>query len=327
LPAILKAAESSVVAVRLAALKALETAGDASTVAFLAETAAKTRGAEQSAARGALGLLKGRPVDDTVLALLAKKPADEVQVELLQTIAERRMFTAKKAVAESLASPSSRVRPQALRSMRIIGTPSDIPAVIELLLKSADDAEWGEAEATIAALAQKIANPDGRSNAVKQRLGTEKDPQARARLFRVLSRIGDDSALPLLRTALNEQNEEIVEAAVRALAGWPTPAVRDDIFQLVQKSKNEAHRLLALQGFVRLTGLERYRKPEAVVGDLRQVSLLASRPEEMKLILGILPRFACPEALELAGSFLGDPFLKAEAQAAANKIKAQISKK
>jgi hypothetical protein len=211
--------------------------------------------------------------------------------------------------------------------MRIIGTPSDIPAVIELLLKSADDAEWGEAEATIAALAQKIANPDGRSNAVKQRLGTEKDPQARARLFRVLSRIGDDSALPLLRTALNEQNEEIVEAAVRALAGWPTPAVRDDIFQLVQKSKNEAHRLLALQGFVRLTGLERYRKPEAVVGDLRQVSLLASRPEEMKLILGILPRFACPEALELAGSFLGDPFLKAEAQAAANKIKAQISKK
>jgi len=327
LPAVLQAAKSSSAPVRLAALKALESVGDASTVPFLAETAAKARSPEQSAARGALNLLKGRPVDEAVLALLAAKPAEEVQVELLSAIAERRNFAAKSAVGALLDSSPSRVRLQALKTMRAIGTPSDMPAILAFLVKTGEEAERVEAETTAAALAQKIANPDGRANSVKGMLASEKDAKARVRLCGVLGRIGDDSALPALRTAAKDQSEEIVDAAVRALAAWPTPAARDDLTLLARESKNETHRLLALQGLLRMIGLERYRKPEAVVADLKQASLLVSRPEEKKLILGTLTRFACPDALELAGGFLGDAAVKAEAQAATSKIKAQLAKK
>jgi HEAT repeat protein len=327
LPAVLQAARSQAAPVRIAALKALESVGDASSVPFLAETAAKSRGAEQSAARSALRMLKGRPADDAVLALLAQKPGDDIQGELLLAIADRRIFAAKSTVAASLNASSAGVRLQALRALRTIGTPSDIPAVLDLLLQSGDDKEQTEAATTTALLAQKIANPDGRANAVKERLAANKDPKARVRLYGVLSRIGDDSALPLLREALQEQNEEILDAAVRALAAWPTPAAKADVALLAQKSKNETHRLLALRGLVRMVGLERYQKPESAVAELKRAARLAKRPEEKKLLLGVLPRFACPEALAFAESFARDGSVKAEAQAAINKIKPRLSKK
>jgi len=327
LATVLKAAGSDALPVRMAAMKALETVGDASAVPFLAETAAKTRGGEQSAARSALGLLKGKPVDEAVLALWAQKPPEEVRGELLLAIAERRMFAAKNTVAAAAQSPTPIIRAQALRALRSIGTPSDIPGILDLLVKSGGDAERIEVETTIAALAQKIADPDGRSAAVKTRLGVEKDPVARARLLRALSRIGDDSSLPQLRASLGETNPDIVDAAARALASWPTTAARDDVVDLARKSASETHRLLALQGFVRMINLERYRRPDAAVADLRQAYFMASRTQEKRLILSALARFACPEALELAGWYLGDTAVKAEAQAAIDKLKARLTSK
>ena len=324
LTAVLQMARNNSAPVRIAALKALESVGDASTVPFLVETSAKARGPEQSAARDTLALIKGRPVDDAVVAMLAKSPGEDVQAELLLAVANRRIYTAKETAAGSLASASTKVRTQAFRTLRSIGTPSDIPALLDILLKTGDDAERLEAESAIGALSLKIADPAGRSGAVKSRIAEVKDPDAQARLCPVLARIGDDSALPLLRAALANQNEAVVDAAARALVSWPTPAPRDDVAELARKSKNESHRLLAIQGFVRMIGLEPYRKPEAAVADLRLAYLLASRPEEKRLILGLLPGFACAEALDLAGILLGDASVKAEAQAAIEKIKPQV---
>jgi len=215
LSTVLKAAQGESAPVRMAAFKTLERVGDASTVPFLLNAASKTRGPEQSAARNAIALIQGKPADDAILALLAQKPAEDVQVEVLLAIAERRIYFAKSAVAASLVSPSSRVRIQALRSLRTVGTPSDMPAVLNYLLACGEDSEVTEGTATIAALAQKIANVDGRSNAIKDMLGQTKDPKARARMINLLGRIGDDSSLPVLRAALTESSEETVDAAVR----------------------------------------------------------------------------------------------------------------
>jgi hypothetical protein len=76
-----------------------------------------------------------------------------------------------------------------------------------------------------------------------------------------------------------------------------------------------------------MIGLERNRNPEAVVADLRQAYVLAGRPEEKRLILGLLPRFPCMEALDLAGVLLGESSVRAEAQAAINKLKAGLAVK
>ena len=325
-PAILDAARSGSVAVRIAAIKALESAGDASTVPVLCETAAKTRGAEQTAARSALAGLKGRAVDEAVVAMMANQPSEEVQGELLLAMADRRIFAAKPVIASSLGSSSARIRLQALRAMRTIGTPSDIPAVLDVLAATRDEASRAEAEQTTALLAQKIANPNGRSSAVKARLNGEKDPQVRDRQLGVLARIGDNSALPTVRDALGEADADVYDAAVRALAAWPTSAARDDVMLLARDSRNETHRLLAIRGLVRIIGLDRYRLPEAAVADLRQAAGFSWRPDEQKLVLAALVQFACADALEFATGFLREPSVKAEAQAAIEKIKPRLGR-
>ena len=320
------AARSDAEPVRIAALRALASVGSASVVAALVETAARSRGQEQATARTALGSLKGRAVDEAIVKALEAGPAPDLESELLLAIADRRIFPAKPAVASSLKSPAPRTRVQALKSLRTIGTPSDVSAVLDLLVNEADEAVRNEAELTAAGLAGKVATPERRSTLVKARLKSERQPAARARVLAVLPLIGDSSALPDVRAALAHDSAEVVDAAVRAIASWPTSAARDDLFQLASQARNETHRLLAIRGLVRLIALDRFRQPAAAVADLRSAAGFAWRPEEQKLVLGALTQFPCAEAVELARSYLSDASVQAEAQAAIDKITAALSK-
>jgi hypothetical protein len=117
-----------------------------------------------------------------------------------------------------------------------------------------------------------------------------------------------------------------VDAAARAIAAWPTATARDDMLGLVQDAKDESHRLLAFAGLVRVTSLDVYRLPRAAVADFKMLSGLAWRPEEQKLILGALATFPCQAALELAKGLLQNEALKAEAQAAIDKITPRLPK-
>ena len=327
LPAVLQAARSNTPDVRIAAMKALESTGGASVVPFLVETAVSTRGNEQTAARSALGMLKGRPVDEAMVDMLAKSPSEDVARELLLSMADRQNYAAKPAVAAALASLSQPIRVQALKTLRVIATPSDIPTVLDALLKTGDEVERAEARQTAASLALKIAGADDRSSAVRARLASEKDPAARAVLIGVLPLVGDRGAIPVLRAALADGSPDVVDAAVNALTSWPTSAARDDVARIVRTSKNETHRLLALRGFVRMVGLDQYRDPSAAAADLKQAAEWAWRPEEKKLALGALVRFAGPDALAVANRYLRDKSVRVEAQAAVDAIKARLAKR
>jgi HEAT repeat protein len=327
LAAIRKAASGDSVFVRTAALKALAKAGTPDDVLLLAGRAASARSVEQETARASLGLLKGRPVDEAVIKALEGEANDEVRSELIAAVGERRVFSAKSALVKQMASSSERIRVQAAKTLRTIGTPSDIPALLNLLEKASSDAEREEVETTAAVLAQKIAQPDGRSNVVKARLASERDPAKQAGLVRVLGKIGDESSLPAVRKALREGAPGVVDAAVRALSGWPTAAPVEDVWELVQTSADETHKLLALRGFIRMTALGKYRRPDRAVADLKRASEGARRPDELRLILAALPDFASPEALSLAQSLAANPAVKAEAQAAAELIKKRLTVK
>jgi HEAT repeat protein len=324
---ILGAAGSEVRDVRIAAFRALEKAGDAASVDFLAQAAAKAVTVEQTAARDALSGLKGKDVDEAILGRLAAEPEPNTQAELVRAVGERKIFAGKPLAIRMAASPAAKVRREAVRAVRVIGTPSDIPALLDLYLKAADETERQNLEAAVVGLSRKFSQMEARSGAVLTRLALlekNKDVPGRAALFGVLARIGDDSALAVLRKALGEKTQGIGEAAARALIAWPNPAAKDDVFELAESWAGATIRILALQGAVRLTALERYRAPKAVVRDLGRALKLAERPEEKKLVLGKLPDFAGPEALALVGTLLSDPAVTAEAQVALEKIKSQL---
>lgn len=326
LPTVLQAARNPQEPVRLAGLKALEKVGDATAVAFLTEAAAKSQRKEQEIARTSLWGLKGREVDEAIISLLAKQLADDVLNELLMSIGERRIFAGKAWLVKNEESSSAKVRQTALRALKVIGTPSDIPGLLDLLLKTENEQEQAEIENAVVALARKISNPLARSGSVKGKLVNEKDIKNKSMLFHVLGRIGDDSSLPLLREALKDPDAEAVDAAVRALAIWPTVTAKDDVLQINLTTKNEVHEILTLQAYVRLIGLERFRSPESAVKDLKLAYGLADRPEEKRLVLGAVPNFSCPDAQEFAESLLEFDDIKAEVQVAVDKIKKRLEK-
>ena len=320
-PAVLAAAKSGSPDVRAAALQALESVGDASTVPFLAETAASAeKGPVQDAARRALGGVPGRAVDDAIVASLKQPASDAIAVELLKAVADRRIFLAKPAVSASLLAPSAAVRIEGLKTLRAIGTPSDASPVLNMYVKAGDDLEQAEAEKTVIALLQKTAGTENRSRLVRMRLMTEKDAAVRAKLIALLAPTADGAALPVLRRALDDADPGVADAAARAIAEWPTATARDDMLELVREAKDETHRLLAFAGLVRLVTLDVNRLPEGAVGDLKMLSGLAWRPEEQKLVLGALGTFPCQAALDLANGLLQNDALKAEAQAAIDTI-------
>ncbi len=326
-PSVLDAARSGSPALRIAALSALASVGDVSVVPFLVERAAAAgKGPERDAARRALGMLKGRAVDDEILRRLGLQPRESEAVELLKAVAERHVYDAKPAVTAALKDASPVTRAAAFEALRTVGTPSDASTALDVLLRSSDEAERAEAEKTVAALLQKTAAPDGRARLVRARMAGETKPQARISLISLLPLIGDDVALPAVRAALADADPAIADAAARAIASWPTVTARDDVLKLARDSKDETHRLLAIGGLVRLVGLEPARRPEAAVADLKQAGGLAWRPEERKLVLGALAAFPCKDALGVAEGFLQDSDVKAEAQAAIDTITARLAR-
>jgi HEAT repeat protein len=324
---ILSAANGTSKDVRITALRALEKTGDATTVPFLARAAATTFTVEQAAARTALSGLKGKDSDAAILSKLETETDTSVQAELVRALGERKIFSGKILARKLAGSPDPKVRREAVRTVRTIGTPSDIPGLLDFYLKNNDAAERQNLEAAIVGLAQKLSQVNGRAGSVLSRLPVlekAKDIAGQASLYGLLARIGDDGALPALRASLVSKNSELQDAAARALIAWSTPAAQDDVFDLAESASSATIKVLALRGAVRITALERYRAPKAVVRDFGRALKLAERPEEKKLILGRLPDFSCPEALALAGTLLGDKDVTAEAQVALDKIKTQL---
>ncbi len=326
LGSVLKATKSQEKVVRIAALKALENVGDASTVEFLASHAAGTQGEEQRTARNSLWSLHGEGVDQSILLNLIKLPDPSIQEELIMSIGERRIADGINFLISRVRSSRAGIRLAAIKALKEVARPSDLTQLLRLLLSARGEREQTELENTITGVAGKMPNPIGRSNAVKALLPEVEDPKKRAMLFRILGKIGDDSSLSLVRTALVDDNPEIRDAAVRTLSEWPTLSPREDLFHIIQTSQEEVHQVLALRAYVRMLEMEPYRSPENAVRSLKEALAWTKRPEEKKLILGILPQFACQDALHMAESLLKEKGVEQEAKEALKQIQRRLKK-
>ena len=324
LPVISAAAEGPDASVRVEALRALEKIGDGSVVGLLAERAARARGQEQLAARTSLWGMKGADVDQAVLDLLAAASDEAVKAAAVRAVGERSIGAGKDALISIVRSGPAVLRLEAIRGLKGLAGPEDISALLILLPGLEDEAEQEEMQNLIAGVALTIVRPNARADAVKSLLAVTTDLTARGSLIRLLGKIGEESALPLIRKALSEGNADLADAAVRAFCDWPTAAAKDDALAVARISVNPVHKVLALQAFIRMVEFERYRNPAGAAADLASALKLASRPEEKKVVLGVLPQFACPESLALAESLLGDPEVKAEAAIAVARIKERL---
>jgi HEAT repeat protein len=318
LPVVLDAVHRGNDAVRVAALKALVTLGDASCVPLLAEKAADGSVEEKTAARESLIRLSGAGVDDAILASI-RTSRTPVKIELIRTLAPRTMAGGTETLFGALDDPEPRVRIEAYRALSDIAGPEQLTRLVDRLAGAPTDADRREAVKTVTAVGLKVSNPEKRGDALIDRFPSEKSITVRSSFLEALGKLGDPDALPVIRKCLTDKNEEIQSSAVLALSDWPNNAPMDDLFKIAGNSRNETLQALALRGAIKLTGSVVNSPDEAIRLYLEALSLAGGVPEKQAVFSGVA-KVASTKALDMAMMNISDPDIGNEAEAAALQI-------
>jgi len=326
LPAVTTAANAADQSVRIAALKTLGQLGDVSSPPYvwriLAQKAAAAGGEEQKAARESLYRLRGPEVDKAILAGIAQADA-KTKIELIKAFGERNISGGASTLLQTAQDSDRGVRLESLRVLKTVAGRQDLPALVTLLLNLKSDSDRTEAEKTIAAVAHKIPDKNRQAEAVLVVLPSVesvKDVRGQCSLLSVLGKIGDNTALPSLRSALGSQDAKLQDAAIRALSEWPTAEPTLDLLKVAESSENKVHKILALRGFVRLLGLESGRPAEETIAMYKKAMNLAPDVVEKKRVLSGLGNTKSFAAMQMAASYLQDEALRQEAEFAVVKI-------
>ena len=311
------AAESSSPSVRLAAVNALATVGDARNVKLLAKLSTEKTDLGK-AALDSLSHLTGQDVTKELVDVVRSGADAGVRVNVIQTLVARRDADAMPILLTAARDKDSNVRQAAFKALAAMAGQREMPVIVSTLLDAKDSSDLAGIERAMTAMVARIDKPD--PEPVISALTQANDAQ-RPHLLAVLARIGDAKALAAVRAQLSSTDAETKKAAVRALADWPDPQPLADLLNLAKTSANTVERALALRGYIKLVGLPANRSAAEAVKLLEGALALAARADEKRAVIAVLPKYPCKEAAQLAEKLKKDPAVTAEAALALSKIK------
>jgi hypothetical protein len=325
-PAVLSMLESPDADVRLAAIKALATLGDASAVLPLAQAAATAKGAERDEARKSLALLRAADVNDTLAARIGDTDA-AVRAELIRATVPRFAVQAVPALLDAAQAGDRAVSVEAYKALTALAEPTHLPQLLDLLVAFPGEEGRKDAERAVSVVARK--SEDAPTDVIIARLA-DADTAARISLLNVLGQIGGDAALQTVRDAATHDDAGVREAAVRALTTWTDSAALEDLLALARTADTETLRILSLRAALRmleqdsiLSGNTSFRRMRSLDKDLalyKEAMELATRPEEKKLVLAGIANVPTPATIKYVESFTADPELAAETRQALDKL-------
>jgi len=322
LPAFTVALNGSSQPVRMAALKGVGSIGNASVVPLLAAIAAGDNTGEQSAARAALGRIRGKDADQAVVGGIATA-APKIKLELIRAAGDRGSVAAAPVLLKMALDPDPDVRRESLRALHDTGSANDVADLVALVVTPVQAGDRTEAVKSLGAILRR-----SDSSAIKMVVSAytpAHDPEARTALMQVMGQSGNTEALVILRAALNGQDANARRAAILALTEWPDIAPVSDLFAIARSATNPAHQVLAVRGALQLIGLPAPSRPaRESVKMLAEAMGLAKQAEEKRAVLALLPRFPVREALDLANASVTDSEVAAEAKAAVARLERTV---
>jgi len=308
--------------VRMAAIRALPEIGHASAVSVLKELLDDADLHISETAKESFAALPGRKVDAAVMVMLNSNDTSQ-RLTAIEIIGRRRTKAAIPALLKAARDTDPQVRPAALKKVGELGGPAELPAMLDTLLHLKDSKDLDAAEQALRSICAKADNPQSHTekliNLLNQAHGEQKST-----LLNVLGTIGGTNALEAVREAVNDQNAEVRAAAIRVLCAWKNADAAGDLLALVKTSPNTSHKIAALRGYVRLTGLAKGISSQKKLEMYTLAMKYANRPDEKKLVLGGLANVGELGALQMAQNCLKDEQTKAEAAVAAVKIAGMI---
>ena len=314
IPAVFALAKNSEKRVRLAAVRGLPEFAHPSTVPMLVELMGEADREIAQAAQEGLAGVPGPEADAAVMAMFNSRDTSQ-RLAGLDLIARRRMTSAIPALLQAAADPDAKVRPAAVRRLGELAGPADLPALLDLLMQAKGAPELDAAEQAVSAVCVKAGNPES-STAKLASLMAQAQPAQKGALLRVLSALGGSGALKAVRAAVDDPNQEVHAAAIRALGDWKTADAAPDLLALAQKASDPNDRMLCLRSYLGLAAQPELPAGERLSMCQKAAGLLQSN-QEKKMLLGTLGGIATPESLAVIVPYLEDAGVKDEAGAAA----------
>ena len=305
--------------VRLAAITALQQLGNKHDIWEFVRMAADATDAEQQAARRGLARLRGDDIDAAILEAVKPESYPRMQAELIRALAARYCYSAIPELLELHEGWGSVQRKAVYEALGRIADTSYLSRILDLLGRETDEEVREAGEDAVVAICHKIDEPEQQSAPVLAQLPEARGP-VRASLIRVLGRLQTADALAAVRAAVDDDDEEVADAAVRALAKWEDARVLDDLLTLARSADSQIHRVLALRGYVRLLRLPSERPPEDTLTLLTEALSLAEADAERKLVFGALGDVIHIDALNMVRAHLTDEAVRDEAAVAAASI-------
>ena len=321
LPAVVDAAKTGPVEVRVAAAGVLATLGDASAVPVLLEMAAQADAQLATAARESLVELPGQEVDAALTGMF-QKSAGDARVLAMEMIGQRGVGMAVPLLMEAAAGQQGQAR---LTAIRALGSTVDfdrLNVLIDALLEPADADVAAAAKEALGKACLRMPDRDACATKLADRLPDAPDA-AKDNLLELLGVVGGDKALQTVSAVAREGTERGQDAATRVLGEWMSPAAAPVLLDLA-KTGSDRYKVRALRGYIRLIRQFGSIPDAEKLAMCREAFAAAQRDDERRLALEAAQRVASRESLDMVLTHLDNPELKEAAGSAAVSIGERI---
>ncbi len=326
LPSVVEATKTGSPELRLVAVSVLEKLGGVSSVPVLVEAAADANPKLSEPAVAALVRLPGDGVDADVLTRLQQSSGKQREI-LIRVAAQRGLAAALPAVEKSVQDANPGIRSAATQAIGTLGSERDLPALVRFLAAAKDKRDRDDLEAALLNISSRVG-----AKAVPhlQPLMQSTDPAGRALGLRALASAGGPDALASVKAAIQDQNEELQDEAVRTLSAWPNTWPEDSsvaapLLELAREGKKKSHQILALRGYLQYVQGDRNLKPADKLQKVEAVVPLIQRPEEKRLAISVIDEVSSPGTLALLKSFATDAAVKEDACGAMMKLTGRMA--
>jgi HEAT repeat protein len=298
--------------VRIAALEALSRVGSAASVAILVKAAAENASGTQKAATAALARISG-PGADAAIAKSASEGDAKTRVVAINALTQRNDQSALPALLPYAGEADPTVSAAAYAALGKMGTDKELEGLIQLVLTQ-------KTPGAVSALQAVASRATDKAAAAQKLIELTKtaEPQQLASLYEILALVGGKEALTAVSIAAGSSNEQVKDAATRALANWPDFSGATPLLVIaLDVHVTLVHNVLAVQAVARLVKSSDQEPAANRLKAALAAMKAAKRDEDKKLLLSALASVPDKAAGEAIKPYLSDPKYQQEAGLAA----------
>jgi HEAT repeat protein len=305
---IIAAAGGNAEPLQLTAIARLGQVGTGKAVPVLLRLAAGERSPVQQAAVEALGRVHGLGAD-AAIAEMAAHGASGIRVPAIHALAQRSDTAAIPALLYYAGNSEPDVASASWAALGVLGGDTELAPVARRALETANP----DAESALREIATRVQDKPA---AAKQLVALLPDasPKQSSVVFETLAVLGGPTGLKTVSVAVSSGDEDVRQAAVRALANWPDFEAVKTLLEIASGSQQSPlARILAIQGVGRLVKSSDDVSVEARLEAALAAMKSATRADEKRLLLSAFASVRSPKAAEPIEACFNDPDVRNEA--------------